>query len=124
MATTASELHLSVAQDEIGYDAQWPRSRDEQQPEAACLAPRFRVSINPEHGYQGQDEDGEKAEAAETRAQKVESIAIIHDVVTPPELRGAKVPALRERGPPSAGSGRRFGVRSSPQGFVLWVFAL
>ena len=84
MATTALELHLSVAQDEIGYDAQWSRSRDEQHPEAACLTPRLCVSINPEHGHQGQDEDSEKAEAAETRAEKVETVAIIHDVVTPP----------------------------------------
>ena len=70
------ELHLSIAQDEIGYDAQWPRGRDEQQPEAACLAPVFRVSIDPEHGHQGQDEDGEKTEAAETRAKR--SVFVSH----------------------------------------------
>ena len=80
-----SELHLSVTQDEIGYDAQWPCSRDEQQPEAACLTPLLRVSIDPEHDYQAQDKDSEKAEAGETRAEKVRFVAISHDVATPPE---------------------------------------
>lgn len=82
---STSEPHLSVAQDEIGYDAQWPRGRDEQQPEAACLAPLLGISIDPEHGHQGQDEDGETTEANETRAEKVECVAIIHDIVTPPK---------------------------------------
>jgi len=80
-----SELHLTVAQDEIGYDAHWPRSRDEQQPEAACLAPRLRVSIDPEHGRQGCDEDSEHTEAAEKQDEKIWSVAIRHDVVTPPK---------------------------------------
>jgi len=84
VATTALEPHLSITQDEIRYDAHWPCSRDEQHPETACLTPRLRVSINPEHGHQSHDEDSEKAEAAETRAEKVETVAIIHDVVTPP----------------------------------------
>jgi len=71
-----SEPHLSVAQDEISYQAQRPCSPNEQQPEATCLASRLRVSIDPNMGCQGQNEDGEKTEPDETRAEKVEGVAI------------------------------------------------